>query len=310
MRKPRHDFFSDPKWPLPDPSLPFPATHTPSHNSTKEGDKISPAREVPPFDQALFDLSTKPKSINDSIEKLDAEGEEEHARVSDYDDMVEKARELLECALMEDEPKEEMVKGLLKVEERSIHDSEYGDLSDHTFAFNHYRILSREAKQFLINEVERTNLSYVSRKYGISPNNLYRWKKHCDRKVGAGRKVADQQMENMLVEWIVDELAKGRKNLTRKQIQMRAIGFSRDSSFKASKGWLERFIKRNKQLNLADYFGLKPKDPMTALQQLANSLAPPAPPEIGLEKDEGKKEGNGHSTRNSLRLQEMKLTND
>lgn len=99
----------------------------------------------------------------------------------------------------------------------------YETMMELTLPFNHYRILSKEAKQFLIEEADRTNLSLVSRKYGISPNNLYRWKKQCERKAGAGRKVSDLQMETILVEWIQGEIAKGRKNLSRKEIQRRAI---------------------------------------------------------------------------------------
>jgi transposase-like protein len=146
---------------------------------------------------------------------------------------------------------------VLKVEEKFFSGAD--DLSEYSFYFplNHYRILSKETKQFMVEEVERTNLSYVSRKYGISPNNLYRWKKHCERKAGAGRKVSDRGMEERLIEWIRGELGKKRGNLTRKEIQNQAITFSSDPNFKASKGWFERFVKRNKTLDLAHYFGMR-----------------------------------------------------
>lgn len=110
-------------------------------------------------------------------------------------------------------------------------------------------------------------------------------------------------MEKMLVEWIQGEIGKGRRNLSRKEIQLRAIDFSSDLSFKASKGWLERFIKRNQQLRLTEYFGGRQKDPVNTLQQLVKSLSP----ELGLEQDAVKKEETGHPTRNSLRLHELKL---
>lgn len=33
--------------------------------------------------------------------------------------------------------------------------------------------------------------------------------------------------------------------------------FSKNPDFKASKGWFERFVKRNQSLKLASYFGMK-----------------------------------------------------
>jgi len=36
-----------------------------------------------------------------------------------------------------------------------------------------------------------TSVSEVSKKYGISINNICRWKKTCDRKRGAGRKITN-----------------------------------------------------------------------------------------------------------------------
>lgn len=62
-----------------------------------------------------------------------------------------------------------------------------------------YRILSKEVKQILVDEMERTSLSLVSKKYGVSVNNLCRWKKSCDRRAGAGRKIADRDMEERLI---------------------------------------------------------------------------------------------------------------
>lgn len=53
-------------------------------------------------------------------------------------------------------------------------------------------------------------------------------------------------MEKNLIDWIKTELAEARPKITRKDIQKKAIAFSSDSNFKASKGWFERFVKRNK----------------------------------------------------------------
>lgn len=47
-----------------------------------------------------------------------------------------------------------------------------------------------------------TSVSSVSKKYGISINNICRWKKTCDRKSGAGRKIINVKMEEELIEWV------------------------------------------------------------------------------------------------------------
>jgi len=46
------------------------------------------------------------------------------------------------------------------------------------------------------------SISAVSKMYGISINNLCRWKKTCERKVGAGRKVNDKELEEKLIGFV------------------------------------------------------------------------------------------------------------
>lgn len=55
-----------------------------------------------------------------------------------------------------------------------------------------YNILSKASKLFLVNQIQYIGVTSVAKMYGVSVNNLCRWKKTCDRKVGAGRKVNDQ----------------------------------------------------------------------------------------------------------------------
>ena len=43
-------------------------------------------------------------------------------------------------------------------------------------------------------EVEELGLAKVSKKYKVSVNNVCRWRKRCERKRGAGRKVCDPSM--------------------------------------------------------------------------------------------------------------------
>lgn len=80
-----------------------------------------------------------------------------------------------------------------------------------------------------------------------------------DRRTGAGRKVADKEMEERLVLWLKNEMKKN-AIVTRRDIQNKALLFSSHHTFKASKGWFERFVKRNRQLHLMEYFGMKLKD--------------------------------------------------
>ena len=94
-------------------------------------------------------------------------------------------------------------------------------------------------------------LREVTRIYDVSANNLIRWKKGIERRAGAGRKVVDHDMEEKLINWLRGELARnGGKKLTRKLIQKNAKKWSDNTQFKASKGWLERFVKRHKYLQL------------------------------------------------------------
>ena len=85
----------------------------------------------------------------------------------------------------------------------------------------------------------------MAKKYNVSVNNICRWRKRCDRRSGAGRKVTDTEMEERLLEWIKKQTG----IISRKTIQNKARELGSQEDFKASKGWFERFYKRN-QLNL------------------------------------------------------------
>jgi transposase-like protein len=73
----------------------------------------------------------------------------------------------------------------------------------------------------------------VAKKYGVSVNNICRWRKRCDRRSGAGRKVTDMEMENNLLLWLTKQNAP----IPRKEVQLMAKKMSRSQGFKASKGW-------------------------------------------------------------------------
>ena len=50
-------------------------------------------------------------------------------------------------------------------------------------------------------------------------------------------------MENKLVEWYKEEISGG-ANVSAKMIRDKAVEISGDKDFIASKGWLEKFIKK------------------------------------------------------------------
>lgn len=54
-----------------------------------------------------------------------------------------------------------------------------------------YKILDKKVKRFLVKQTELMSIATVSKIFGVSINNITRWKKSCERKVGAGRKVTN-----------------------------------------------------------------------------------------------------------------------
>ena len=61
---------------------------------------------------------------------------------------------------------------------------------------------------------------------------------------GAGRKPKDPEMEEELFQWIL-ELRSRHLRVSRRMIRLQARSLSPDDEFKASRGWLYRFMKRH-----------------------------------------------------------------
>lgn len=123
-----------------------------------------------------------------------------------------------------------------------------------------YKILDDRTKEFLIKQTDYLPFNRVSKIYGVSINNLKRWKMGIKRKEGAGRKIVSVQLESQLIDWISREIEKnGGVRLTRRLIQKKAKDWSTDSSFKASKGWFQRFSNRNRFLKLQEILEVKRK---------------------------------------------------
>ena len=64
-----------------------------------------------------------------------------------------------------------------------------------------------------------------------------------------------------MIFWIKNELDKNRRKfLTKKRIQEKAKQLTTIDTFKASKGWFDRFAKRNKDLNLLKKKNMEEED--------------------------------------------------
>jgi len=61
---------------------------------------------------------------------------------------------------------------------------------------------------------------------------------------GGGRKVNNEEMEIKIRQWILDERSLYHR-VTRKSICSKAIALANDPNFKASRGWVEKFMERH-----------------------------------------------------------------
>ena len=106
---------------------------------------------------------------------------------------------------------------------------------------------------------EKTSKEAAARHFGVDAKRIREWSNQRDELVsmtkgpgkrkrkwlrGAGRKALDMDMEEALFSWIVD--LRGRNlRVSRKMIRQHARSLSTLANFKASVGWLRRFMKRH-----------------------------------------------------------------
>lgn len=131
-----------------------------------------------------------------------------------------------------------------------------------------YRKYNRNVKENAILRVQRgEDIRKVSKEIQIPIKNVKRWLefgperkkgKGIKLKSGGGRKTLDPDMEDDLYDWcLAESKRKEGKPLSRSTLKQAARKFSRfPGSFKASKGWLDKFIKRYKISGLL----IKPND--------------------------------------------------
>ena len=111
----------------------------------------------------------------------------------------------------------------------------------------HYFMFSSDAKQFCLDLINKKKypLDITMKMCKVPRKSLRRWSHvGCLRKKGCGRKTKNPLMEAKLVQWY-NEVIKKNINVTAKMIRDKAVEISNDKDFLASKGWLEKFKKKN-----------------------------------------------------------------
>lgn len=68
------------------------------------------------------------------------------------------------------------------------------------------------------------------------------------RKVGAGRKVNDSIMESKIIEWVKEFFVSHSRLPENRELKKKALEISQNGNFKASKGWCDKFMRRNKKV--------------------------------------------------------------
>lgn len=110
-----------------------------------------------------------------------------------------------------------------------------------------YQICKPELKKEVLKHCDKLSPKEVSEMFSIPEKNIRRWicQEH-ERKKGAGRKMTDPVMERILLDWIAEYFRQNSKLPEFKQIKQKAREVNRNKQFLASKGWRDKFMKRNR----------------------------------------------------------------
>ena len=110
-----------------------------------------------------------------------------------------------------------------------------------------YNMCDSRFKELCIEEAKMTeNLKHVTKKYGVPLKKLKRWLQvGANRQKGGGRKVLDPNMEVKLINWY-NSARSHNEAVSARKMQNKAKEFTTADKFLASKGWLEKFLKKYK----------------------------------------------------------------
>lgn len=111
-----------------------------------------------------------------------------------------------------------------------------------------YKICTLDKKMEAIRMARIKTIKEASDMLEIPEKNIKRWIKNGpERKKGAGRKTMDPNMERNLLNWVANEFSKKGEFPDNKEIKNQAKIFSNQEKFKASKGWCDKFLRRNQR---------------------------------------------------------------
>ncbi len=109
-----------------------------------------------------------------------------------------------------------------------------------------YKMFSKEDKEFCLSLLKIFDYDAVAKFCNIPIKSLKRWAIiGSERKRGGGRKTRDPEMETLLIKWI-NERIKKQENFDIKMIKAKALEYTINESFMASKGWFNKFQKKYK----------------------------------------------------------------
>lgn len=114
-----------------------------------------------------------------------------------------------------------------------------------------YMIISKQLKNDAVKVAQELSIKEASNVFGINEKNIKRWILNgTERKKGAGRKKREPLMEAKLLCWIVTRFKEGNRLPNHHEVKEKAKELSELDCFKASKGWCDKFLKRNSKFFL------------------------------------------------------------
>ena len=101
-------------------------------------------------------------------------------------------------------------------------------------------------KKLILEMTKLFGIEKISQVTGVLKKNIKRWiLKGVLRKKGAGRKITDINLENELIKWTLNNITVSGRIPKRCKI-MKMARILKSDGFKASKGWCDKFLRRNK----------------------------------------------------------------
>ena len=109
-----------------------------------------------------------------------------------------------------------------------------------------YKICTSQMKEQIVRICQNHSLKTAAEIFSVPEKNIKRWiTQGPERKKGAGRKTMDPQMEAGLLNWISEYFRVSNVFPDFKEIKLQAKRFTKNQNFMASKGWCDKFMKRN-----------------------------------------------------------------